>query len=86
MVKLYNVKNYRKHGRKFMKILEKLPEVKQVKRISYGGQRLEIEVFYPAAHDVSHLENAIMDGLDGQRVFRNLDVTLSRGRELNFKM
>ena len=63
-----------------------MPEVKQLKKISYGGDRLEIEVFYPMVHDVSHLEDAIMDALDGEKMFRKLDVTYSRGRELNFKM
>lgn len=85
-VKLYNVKSYRNEGRKFMKLLEKMPEVKQVKKISYGGDRLELEVFYPMVYDLSHLEDAIMDAIDGEKAFRKLDVTYSRGRELNFKM
>ncbi len=85
-VKLYNVKSYRKQGRKFLKLVEKIAEVVGVKKLSYGGNRLEIEVFYPMAYDVSHLEDAIMDAIDGTRMFRKLDVTFSRGRELNFKM
>jgi hypothetical protein len=85
-VKLYNVKSYRNEGQKFLQLLEKVPEVKQVKKLSYGGDRLEVEVFYPMVHDVSKLEAAIMTALEKDKAFRSLDVTYSRGRELNFKL
>ena len=69
-----------------IKLSETIDGVKQVKKLSYGGDRLEIEVFYPTAFDVSHLEDAIMNVVEGEKMFRKLDVTYSRGRELNFKM
>ena len=85
-VKLYNVKSYRREGLKFIKLLEKMPDAQQVKKLSFGGGRLEVEVFYPMAHDVSALEGAIIEAIDGEKAFKNLDVTYSRGRELNFKL
>ncbi len=85
-VKLYNVKSYRKHALKFIQAVQKIPEVRQVKKLSFGGNRLELEVFYPAKYDVSHMEQAIVESIEGDKLFENLDVTYSRGRELNFKM
>lgn len=85
-VKLYNVKSYRDHGRKFIELLEKMANVKQVKKLSYGGDRLELELFYPVTFDTSQLEDAIMNAVATEKSFKNLDVTYSRGRELNFKM
>ncbi len=85
-VKLYNVKSYRKQGIKFIKVVRTVPKVMDVKKLSYGGGRLEIEIFYPVKYDVSALEEAILEALDGIKAFAKLDVTYSRGRELNFKL
>lgn len=85
-VKVYNVKSYRNHALKFIQAVSKIPNVKQVKKLSFGGDRLELEVFYPVMYDVSQLEQAIMEAIGGEKIFDKLDVTYSRGRELNFKM
>jgi hypothetical protein len=85
-VKLYNVKSYRTEGLAFLKLLEGMPEVKQVKKLSFGGDRLEAEVFYPMKYDVAKLEDAIMTAVGADKSFAKLDVTYSRGRELNFKL
>ena len=85
-LKLYNVKSYRKQALAFIKLLRKVPKVRDVKKLSFGGGRLEMEVFYPANFDVSNLEEAVMEAVDNQKAFKDLDVTYSRGRELNLDM
>jgi hypothetical protein len=61
-------------------------EVKDVKKLSFGGGRLELEVFYPSTKDVSALEAAVLEAIGADPAFSTLDVTYSRGRELNFKL
>lgn len=85
-VKLYNVKSYKKQGRKFISMLKKLPGAKQVKKLSFGGGRLEVEVFYDPKHDVSQLEEMILDGSESYKALDSLDVKFTRGRELNFQL
>jgi len=46
------VKSYKVQGLAMIDLLEKLPGVKQVKEISSGGERLEVEVFFPGEQDV----------------------------------
>ena len=44
-VKLYNIKSYKNEGLKFIELLEATPNVKQVKKLSYGGERLDLRSF-----------------------------------------
>lgn len=85
-VKLYGVTSYRAQGLAFIDKLQKVPEVKDVKKLSFGGGRLELEVFYPSTKDVSALEAAVLEAIGADPAFSTLDVTYSRGRELNFKL
>ncbi|MBK8012036.1 MAG: hypothetical protein IPK13_11865 [Deltaproteobacteria bacterium] len=85
-VKLYGAKSFKKEGTRFITMIQGVPGVKQVKKLSFGGQRLELEVFFGASSDVSVLEREILRVSEQEHLFKAMDVTYSRGRELNFKL
>jgi hypothetical protein len=85
-VKLLGVKSYKTQVAPFLELLSHLPNVKQVKEISFGENRLEVEVFYPSSEDVSVLKRAIIEAAGQARQFKGMDVAYSRGRELNFRL
>lgn len=86
IVKLYRVVGYGKYGLRFIELLKNVPGVRDVKKISYGGGRLEVEVFYPLNLDVSQLEQAIVKAASTDRELRDIDLSFSRGRELSFTL
>ena len=85
-VRLTNVKSFRKEGRKFIKLLEGIDGATNVKRLSFGGGRLEVELYYPSDRQPSDLEGAIFDASEGERAFKKLDIKLTQGRQLNFTL
>ena len=85
-VKIVGVKSFRQQGAACLRLLERLPDVKQVNQISFGGERLEIEVFFPSERDVSQLESTVINAAAKTKELKRLDVVYTRGRELNFKL
>ena len=85
-VKLYNTASFRVQGRAFIEMMSRVPGVRSVKKLSYGGKRLELEVFYAASRDAAELEAAILRAAAESEALKTLDVTYSRGRELSFEL
>ncbi|MCK5691080.1 hypothetical protein KAI87_17485, partial [Myxococcota bacterium] len=78
------VRKYRSHARPFMKALEGLPNVQNVKEVSYGGKRLELEVIYKGSK--RDLVNAIYDDIGTIKKFRKIDKVVDRGNTIEFKL
>jgi hypothetical protein len=86
MVRVVDLKDYKKQVTPFLRLLQRVPEVSKVKQVSYGGGRLEVELFYPASHDVSLFTQAVMDAAGHTSAFRKLNVALTTGRDVNFTL
>ncbi|MBK6689473.1 MAG: hypothetical protein IPG45_33715 [Deltaproteobacteria bacterium] len=85
-VKIYGIKSYRNEATKAIDLLRKIPGTKDVKERSFGGERLELDLRYTAAYGVEQLKLQILEAAARQKVFADLDVEYSSGRELNFRM
>lgn len=85
-VRLYNIKSKKRQGLRFVELLGKLRDVKLVKQLTYAQGRMELEVFYGALLDITHLEAEVLKASEEVRPLQSMDVDSSRGRELNFKL
>lgn len=85
-VRLYGVKSKKRQGLRFIELLGKLPEVKLVKQLTFAQGRMELEVFYSAAVDVTHLEAAVLQASEKVGPLKTMDVKATRGRELDFTL
>jgi len=86
VVKLAEVKSDREQGAAFVDLLSSLPEVKDVKKLSFAAGRLEVELFYPPGKDLAALEAAILEAAAKTPALGSLDVTHARGRELALRL
>ncbi len=85
-VRLYEVKSKKRQGLRFIEMLGKLPDVKLVKQLTFAEGRMELEVFYKAAFDITHLEAAVLQASEKVAPLKTMDVRSSRGRELNLTL
>ncbi len=85
-VRLYNVKSKKRQGLRFIELLGKIENVMLVKQLAFSEGRMELEVFYRALYDVSHLEAMVLQAAERVRSLKSIDVRSSRGREVNFHL
>ena len=85
-VKLYGYNSYADEGVQFLRLVQDLPGIKHVNRVSAAGGRLELEAFYTALYDGAFLEAAILEARSRDRGFATLDVDGSIGRQLSFRV
>lgn len=85
-VRLYEVKSKKREGLRFIELLGKLPEVKLVKQLTFADGRMELEVFYKAAYDITHFEAAVLQAAEKVSPLKSIDVRNTRGREIDFTL
>jgi len=79
-VRVLEVPSFREHGRAMIQLISVIPGVADVRKLSFGGGRMELEV--TAKISIAQLESAILDAAASDPALKTLDVAYARGREL----
>jgi len=81
---LVKAEHYNRVARPFIKKMKQLAATVQVKEISYGGGRLELEVIYKGSK--RELLDGIFDEIASAKLFENLDKVLDRGDSIELTL
>ncbi len=81
---LVKAEHYNRVARPFIKKMKALTEIVQVKELSYGGGRLELEVIFKGSK--SELLDGIFDEIASAKIFESLDKVLDRGDSIELTL
>ncbi len=84
MVELVGVKNFRRQGRPFLRVLEGLAGVTSAKQRSFAGGRLEVEVECKCS--ASELQERVFRAVEANAALQTLDLAESGAGRLAFQL
>lgn len=84
MVELDGVENFRRQGRPFLRLLERLPGVISAKQRAFAAGKLEVEV--ECRCTAAELQSRLFRSVESEAAFRTLDLAESGAGRLAFRL